>query len=85
MGHRWARGDGHKPSAVPESASLVNPVYIKGDQLLSQEIPLTDIFETYLTERTPGGGHTAFAGDNENEFIVMLGRVSFDYIASGRP
>lgn len=80
-----ARGWTQAKRGASESASLLNPVYIKGDQLLSQEIPLTDIFGTYLTERTPGSGTSAFFGDNENEFIVMLGRVAFNYIASGRP
>jgi len=68
-----------------ESTSLVNPTYVKGDHLTRQEIPLTDIIGTYLTERTPGSGMHVFLGDRENEILAILGKSMFDYLAKGRP
>jgi SPP1 gp7 family putative phage head morphogenesis protein len=68
-----------------ESTSLLNPVYVKGDILTYQEVPLTDILGTYLTERDPGSGGYAFYGDHENEFVAMLGSSAFDYVAKGHP
>jgi hypothetical protein len=68
-----------------ESTSLLNPVYVHGDNLVYQEIPITDILGTYLTERVPGMGGSAFHSDDENEFIAMLGRSAFDFLATGRP
>lgn len=68
-----------------ESTSLMNPVYVDGDILTRQEIPLINILGTYLTERVPGSGGYSFYGDNENEFISILGSTPFDYLAKGRP
>jgi hypothetical protein len=77
-GHRGMRG-------AAESTSLLNPVYVNGDILTKQEIPLTDILGTYLTERIPGKGGHSFYGDHENEFIAILGNKPFDYVAQGKP
>jgi SPP1 gp7 family putative phage head morphogenesis protein len=68
-----------------ESMSLLNPVYIHNDNLTRQKIYLADILGTYLTERAPGSYGPAFYGDRENEFVAILGRTKFDYLAKGEP
>ena len=67
-----------------ESTSLLNPVYVGGDILTRQVVPLSNIIGTYLTERSPGSGGSAFFGDLENEFIAILGDLPFEIVARGR-
>jgi len=75
--------DGKRGAA--ESCSLLNPVYVHNDKLLRQEVPFTDVLGTYLTERDPGRNHGAFLGDGEEEFVVMLGRGAYTWVAEGHP
>jgi 8-oxo-dGTP pyrophosphatase MutT (NUDIX family) len=69
------------PRGAIESTSVFGGVYIGGSELTRQEVPLHRIIAPYFMERVPGSGVSMFYGDNENEFVVILGGdLPFDYV-----
>ena len=82
------RENGLKPGAesvtmkrgAAESASIFRPVQIYGTEVTEQDVPWHRVLGVYFTERSPGSNHGPFLGDNENEFVVMLRDIPFEYV-----
>lgn len=66
-----------------ESCSIVNPVFVEGQEVTTQEVNITDIMATYLTSRHAGSHSCSLYGDRENEFVAILGRIRYDYHGTG--
>lgn len=68
------------PRGAADSMSLLNPVM--HDHVTISNVPISDVLAVYMLERTPGSGGTCLFRDNENEFVVCIGRTPFDYIGT---
>ena len=75
---RGARGVTMKRGPV-ESTSVFRRVQVYGTEITVQNVPHHRILGTYFQSRYPGGSSGSFMGDGENEFVVMLEGVPFDY------
>jgi hypothetical protein len=69
---------------VAESTSIFKEVTVYGTEMTVQQVPWHRVIGSYFHEREPESGRSAFLGDRENEFVVMLEDIPFDYI-SGPP
>ena len=69
---------------VAESTSIFKEVKVFGSELTVQDVPWHRVIGTYFQERSPGRGGSAFMGDSENEFVVMLDDIPFDYVKGKR-
>lgn len=71
------------PRGAVESTSIFGAVYIHGStEVTLQRVPLHRVIAPYFLERSPGSGQSMFLGDDENEFVVILGDLPFDYVAT---
>jgi len=69
-----------EPRGAAESLSLLNSTQVAGKHFTEQWVPFSHVLGTYFTDRGPTDSHSAFLGENENEFLCMLGMTPFDYI-----
>ena len=78
--HKPGETDVIETRGAAESLSLLNSSPVAGRHFTEQWIPFSNVMGTYFTDRGPNDSSSAFLGEDENEFLCLLGQTPFDYI-----
>jgi hypothetical protein len=72
------------PRGALESTSMFLPVSVRGKELCRYEVEPWRIFATYLQDKTRAdtNGYSFLLGDKENEALVFLDNLPFEYIGT---
>lgn len=68
------------PTAMIESSSIFKPYFLGGDaKTLYHDVPHHRVLGNYMFSRNEGWRGGLLAGDYENEFLVILDRLKFEW------